>query len=408
MSVHVGLQNIAKIHFNGYEISEGWLNGDCFYRAGQIWFSRTYMQVAKSEVGGTVLFENPQGDWTYDLLAEDYPEIIFRSDRQYTVFVPNVVMKEGGVFSWFYRSDRYADWNNFREQMRITYVGDNVEVKAWDDVSTMYHYFTVPVPAGKDVAIAVFWGGVVINGCVFPAGHTLILDVNTHEGDHTEVRLQGNSKVGYLTLPTTLAVKFVDVYMGDTVLVSSTKAYSRGVCNEQINTAIAERCDVPQEAKDLCALYGDRGDSGIPFGEAPSHITLGNQQLYDFSCWIGPGGDILLTDAYIDDDSAWPIRVWHEGDRIVFGSGDRQEAWQKPVTDAEWHHIYFTADTTQRRTPVTLWLDGVEEWTGKAPGSHLMRPAYAPSQTKCNLAAGYWNVLPRNCECRQTFLDAAN
>lgn len=175
-----------------------------------------------------------------------------------------------------------------------------------------------------------------------------------------------------------------------------------------IRATVEDHCTVSRSAIDLVKAMGNKGYAHI-WDSAPSPDTGMGQtlQTYDFCGWLGPGGDILLTDYNHDDNSDWPCRIWSDGAAINVGSGDYQAAWAKPLNDAKWHHIYVSIDSTGSTTKAHVWCDGNDEWEDVLPGKHISRPQFNSNAVKTNGAAGYWVVLGKDSGYRQMFLDNA-
>lgn len=175
-----------------------------------------------------------------------------------------------------------------------------------------------------------------------------------------------------------------------------------------IRATVEDHCTVSRSAIDLVKAMGNKGYAHI-WDSAPSPDTGMGQtlQTYDFCGWLGPGGDILLTDYNHDDNSDWPCRIWSDGAAINVGSGDYQAAWAKPINDAKWHHIYLSIDSTGSKTQARIWCDGIYEWAGELPGNHLARPRFNSNAVKTIGPAGYWIVLEKDTSYRSMILEDA-
>lgn len=390
MPIFQGAERIKSVYYAGSKISEAYFGAQCVYRAGMIWYSYQMMAALRAEPGGELISEDGK-NWEHRVSHEAYPDKVSTSEHQ-VQYAVMAVLKPGGVVS----HDTNWDWNGGGSSAvkhdepdylltRVTHNGDTIYVE-WVDFS--YGGFAIPIdiPCDGGDALVVFWtgGGVVVNGVIYTQKHQKVIHNNLSQGGPISC-FRGNSNAGMAVLrwePFTNKIPYPPMPLGI------------DFCRSPLAVLNRDHCTVPQSAIDRVIMHGGDGFPHIASEKDPA-LSSRKTQRFDFSLWIGPGGDLELGDTSKAFGGDWTVRFWHDGSLINFGSGNLTPAWRIKVTDTRWHHLYTTIDLSGTRSSVRLWMDGREEWHGYIPGNHIFsKPEFDPSKFRGYGAVGYLLCLP--------------
>lgn len=389
MPIFQGAERIKSVYYAGPKISEAYFGAQCVYRAGMVWYSYQMMAALRAEPDSELISEDGK-NWEHRVSYEAYKDKI-RPATYSPAYVVMAVLKPGGVVShdtnWDWSSGSSAVKHNEPDYLltKVTHNGDTIHVE-WVDVG--YGGFAAPldIPCDGDDALVAFWvgGGVVVNGVVYKQKYPKIIH-NTLSTDGPFSCFRGNSKAGMAVLMWGFFTNNIPYPPGLWGI-----DFGRG----SLAVLNRDRCTVPQSAMDRVLMYGGDGFPHIVSEKDPA-LSSRKTQKFDFSLWIGPGGDLELGDTSKEFGGDWTVRFWHDGSRISFGSGYTAAAWRINVTDTRWHHIYAMIDLSGTRSSVRLWMDGREEWSGVAPGLHIAKkPEFDPSKFRSYGAVGYLLCLP--------------
>lgn len=389
MPIYQGSRRIKSVYHSGETIKEVYFGAHCVYRAGMIWYSYQMMAALRAEPGGELISEDGK-NWEHRVSHEAYPDKISTATNS-TRYAVMAVLKPGGVVS----HDTNWDWSGGGSAVKhdepdylltkVTHNGGTIHVE-WVDVG--YGGFAAPldIPCDGGDALVMFCTGgmVVINGVVYKQKYLKYEHNYLIKGGPISC-FRGDRNAGE-------AIFLWKGMIFGTVQPPGSQAANCG----RVPLAVFNRdhCTVPQSAMDRVVMYGGDGFPHIVSEKDPA-LSSRKTQKFDFSLWIGPGGDLELGDTSKEFGGDWTVRFWHDGSSINFGSGNLTAAWKINVTDTRWHHLYTMIDLSGKSISVRLWMDGREEWSGVTSGSHIFsKPEFDPSKFRHYGAVGYLLCLP--------------
>lgn len=405
MPIFQGAKRIQSVYYAGEKIREAYFGAQCVYRAGMIWYSRQMMAALRAEPDSELISAEGK-DWEHRVSLEEYPDktSAYGPAIQYAVMA---VLKPGGVVShdtdwdWSSGSDGVAVIHDEPDYLliKVAHNGDTIRVE-WADVGDGGVAAPLNIPCDGGDALVMFCAGgmVVVNGVVYRqkylrVGHNTLLVGNPISC------FRGNSNAGEAVLAWKLS---------PTTPPHPPGSWSINFGRGPLAILNRDHCTVPQPAMDRVIMHGADGFPHIVSEEDPV-LPSNTTQKFDFSLWIGPGGDLELGDSNKDSGGDWTVRFWHDGSSINFGSGNRTPAWTINVADTRWHHLYATINLAGKYISAKLWMDGHEEWSGYTGGKHLLqKPEFNPRKFRHYGAVGYLILLPYNSPDRAQILgDAA-
>ena len=387
---------ISEVYFGAEPISEVYFGADLVWRKIQPvstdvlreWASLDFIDVpATAEGGSSLVITSEKTDFTFD-----------------TLFV-GLFIADGGELTISYPGWAASSYPN-SWKTTISRTGNVCTVSAFNVFSVEKIRYTANVPADKyafcyvtSLAYGVDYFSVKRKQQIGEAP-MLVLCKNQNDTYWGKCHIDANDAV---------------LHPRYKLLPKIGGGYAENITKPTLDTlvplrklVVEDHCTVPSHSKDIVRAMGRNGYPNIWDLAAPPTTSMGDSlQLYDFSCWVGPGGDLLLTDRNKADDSDWPCRIWSTEKEINVGSGDYQIAWKKTLRDAKWHHIYLSVDSTRAKTRAQIWCDGAYAWTGELPGNHTARPKFNPNAVKVVGPAGYWIVLEKDTAYRSMILEDA-